>query len=292
MPRPKSKQVELPASTQRLQEIVEESGLTIAQFAERIGMTPSGFGGVFLRGAEVSGLQARAVELEFGISYHWILTGEGVRHTRRRELTIGQQMVLEMADTNMTVFNVWQSLTALARSQREKALNVVNSTAETTIESSPLWERFQKDQQFSSRTQNECRDLLQTMDAVDIFPEELEELHGDSPFVNLLPATYQRLWMDVFAPDLKSQWDQEWAHLSAKQLASVEDFVQMVFGSTQEASDCFESSTYGVAYAKIVFKEAGISNFDAEKRLTAEQIEQLWKDKVSVRELIQQIKKR
>lgn len=84
MPRPKSKQVKLPASTQRLQEIVKESGLTIAQFAKRIGMTPSGFGGVFLRGAEVSGLQARAVELEFGISYRWILTGELSRyHTLR-----------------------------------------------------------------------------------------------------------------------------------------------------------------------------------------------------------------
>ena len=80
MPRPKSKKIDLPASTQRLQEIVDESGLTIAQFAERIGMTPSGFGGVFLRGAEVSGLQARAVELEFGISYRWILTGELSRY--------------------------------------------------------------------------------------------------------------------------------------------------------------------------------------------------------------------
>lgn len=292
MPRPKSKQVELPASTQRLQEIVEASGLTIAQFAERIGMTPSGFGGVFLRGAEVSGLQARAVELEFGISYRWILTGEGVRHTRRRELTIGQQMLLEMADPNITSARLWDGLTAFAGSQREKALHVVGSTAETTIESSPLWEQFQKDQQFSIRHQMECRDLLQTMDAVDLFPEELEELHGDSPFVNLLPATYQRLWMDAFAPDLRSQWDQEWAHLSAKQLASVEDFVQLAFESTQEASDCFESSTYGVAYAKMAFKKEGISNFDAEKRLTAEQIDQLWKDKVSVRELIQQIKKR
>ena len=290
MPRPKSKQVKLPASTQRLQEIVEESGLTIAQFAERIGMTPSGFGGVFLRGAEVSGPQARAVELEFGISYRWILTGEGIRHTRRRELTIGQQMVLEMADPNITSARLWRSLTAFADSQSEKALRLVDSTAETTIGSSPLWVQFQKDQNFSVQAQIDCRDLLETMDAIDLHPAE--ELHGDSPFINLKPATLQLLWVESFAPDLRSQWNQEWAHLSEKQLASVEDFMQMAFESIQQASDCFESSTYGVAYAEMVFKKEGISDFDAEKRLTAEQIDQLWKDKVSVKELIQQIKKR
>ena len=290
MPRPKSKQVELPASTQRLQEIVEESGLTIAQFAERIGMTPSGFGGVFLRGAEVSGLQARAVELEFGISHRWILTGEGSRHTRHRELTIGQQMVLEMADPNITSMRLWLSLTAFAGSQREKALHVVGGTAKTTIQSSPLWERFQKDQQFSVQVEMDCRDLLQQMDAVDLHPAE--ELHGDSPFINLEPATFQLLWVKVFASDLLDTWDREWSHLSEKQLASVEEFVQMALSSIQQASDCFESTTYGVAYAKMAFKKEGISDFDAEKRLTAEQIDQLWKDKVSVRELIQQIKKR
>jgi len=77
MPRPRRKDLALSESAKRLDSVIFASGLSIAQFAERIGMTPSGFGGVFLRGAEVSGLQARAVELEFGVSYRWILTGEG-----------------------------------------------------------------------------------------------------------------------------------------------------------------------------------------------------------------------
>ena len=70
----------IPASTQRLLEFVEASGLTQSEFARRVGITPAGFGNLFSRGTEISGPLARAIELEFGVSHRWIINGEESQH--------------------------------------------------------------------------------------------------------------------------------------------------------------------------------------------------------------------
>ncbi len=78
MSRPKTNpEIQLPPSTQRLRLVVKESGLSNTEFARRIDMSSSGFGNLFLRGSKVSGVLARAIELEFQISYQWLLEGKG-----------------------------------------------------------------------------------------------------------------------------------------------------------------------------------------------------------------------
>ena len=66
----------LPASTRRLLEVVEDSGITRTEFAEKVGMAASGLSSLFLRGTEVSATLAKAIELEFGISQQWLLWGK------------------------------------------------------------------------------------------------------------------------------------------------------------------------------------------------------------------------
>ena len=78
MARPKKKAgPELPPATLRLEEIISELGLSRVKFAERMGMSTSGLGALFLKeGARLSTVQAKAIELEFGINYMWLLNGE------------------------------------------------------------------------------------------------------------------------------------------------------------------------------------------------------------------------
>ena len=96
MARPKTKpEIELPPSTQRLGLVVKESGLSNTEFADRIGMSSGGFGNLFLRGTKVSEVLARAVELEFQISYQWLLTGEGDQRAASK-LTSLQKLKLRL----------------------------------------------------------------------------------------------------------------------------------------------------------------------------------------------------
>jgi transcriptional regulator with XRE-family HTH domain len=78
MARPKKKVgPELPHATIRLEEIISELGLSRGKFAERLGMSTSGLGALFLKeGARLSVVQAKAIELEFGVNHRWLLNGE------------------------------------------------------------------------------------------------------------------------------------------------------------------------------------------------------------------------
>ena len=78
MARPKKKAgPELPPATLRLEEVISELGLSRVKFAERLGMSTSGLGALFLKeGARLSVVQAKAIELEFGVNHEWLLNGE------------------------------------------------------------------------------------------------------------------------------------------------------------------------------------------------------------------------
>jgi len=94
--RPKVKEpAELPPCTERLKNVVEESGLSNTKFAQRLGMSSGGFGNLFLRGTKISGPLAKAIELEFGIDHQWLLDGEGPK-----DANVAKLMSLNLAPSS------------------------------------------------------------------------------------------------------------------------------------------------------------------------------------------------
>lgn len=74
MARPRTKPaIELPPCAERLRSVLVWSKLTNKEFAQRVGMSPGGLSGIFSKGIKVRSVLAKAVELEFGISQHWLL---------------------------------------------------------------------------------------------------------------------------------------------------------------------------------------------------------------------------
>ena len=62
--------------TQRFSDLIDELGFSRREFALRLGMSPSGLGTLFQRGAPLSVVLAKAVECEFGVRHQWLLTGQ------------------------------------------------------------------------------------------------------------------------------------------------------------------------------------------------------------------------
>lgn len=75
---------ELPPPARRLDEVITEMGLNRKEFAERLGMSPSGFRCIFQKGVKVTTVMAKAIECEFGINHQWLLNGEGPKNKRQR----------------------------------------------------------------------------------------------------------------------------------------------------------------------------------------------------------------
>jgi len=96
----------LPPSTQRFLEIINENGISRSELAQRFGMTIDGINKIFNRGSEISVVQAKAIELEFGISQQWILNGES---PQRREHGVNdlQQLLLRLVP-NYSPELTWQ----------------------------------------------------------------------------------------------------------------------------------------------------------------------------------------
>ena len=74
---------ELNPVARRLDEAIREMELNRKDFAERLGMSPSGFRSIFQKGAKVSMVLAKAIECEFHINHHWLLEGEGPKYIER-----------------------------------------------------------------------------------------------------------------------------------------------------------------------------------------------------------------
>ena len=62
--------------TQRFSDLIDDLGFSRREFALRLGMSPSGLGTLFQRGAPLSVVLAKAVECEFGVRHQWLLTGQ------------------------------------------------------------------------------------------------------------------------------------------------------------------------------------------------------------------------
>ena len=76
MPRQPNPTSDLPLSTKRLHQFMNETGKSRSQFASELGLSISGLNNIFLRGSKVSETLARATEQAFGVNHRWILHGD------------------------------------------------------------------------------------------------------------------------------------------------------------------------------------------------------------------------
>ena len=76
MPRQPNPTSDLPLSTKRLHQFMNETGKSRSQFASELGLSVSGLNNIFLRGSKVSETLARATEQAFGVNHRWILHGD------------------------------------------------------------------------------------------------------------------------------------------------------------------------------------------------------------------------
>jgi len=96
MPRPIKPNSQLPDSTRRLHEFLEERRIPRKKFAAAIGITPSGVSSLFQNGRAITRLQAAAIETRYGISEKWLLDGEGPKFLNRyANLTAKEVWLLE-----------------------------------------------------------------------------------------------------------------------------------------------------------------------------------------------------
>ena len=102
---------QLPPSTQRLSDFIKESRLTRSEFAQRFGMSLDGVHKIFNRGSEISVVQAKAIELEFGVNQQWLLYGE--RPQKKEHGTTELQQLLLRLVPNYNPELTWQCLEGL-----------------------------------------------------------------------------------------------------------------------------------------------------------------------------------
>ena len=76
MPRQPNPTSDLPLSTKRFHQFMNETGKSRSQFASELGLSVSGLNNIFLRGSKVSETLARATEQAFGVNHRWILHGD------------------------------------------------------------------------------------------------------------------------------------------------------------------------------------------------------------------------
>ena len=100
MARPTTKESpNLPQATMRLAEVIKDQNLSRSGFAKRLGMSASGINAFFLKeSAKISVVQAKAIELEFGVRAKWLLEGGSPKLVDRFEkLNKAERWLLDMS---------------------------------------------------------------------------------------------------------------------------------------------------------------------------------------------------
>ena len=96
MPRPLTPQSKLSKSTARLSQYLAENEISRTEIAKALEMSVSGLNSIFHRGVELSVVQAKAIEQEYGISEKWILKGEEPKMVNPRDkLNLGDRWLLQ-----------------------------------------------------------------------------------------------------------------------------------------------------------------------------------------------------
>lgn len=97
MPRPLTPQSNLAESTARLSQYLAENEISRTEIADALGMSVSGLNSIFHRGVGLSGVQAKAIEQEYGISANWLLRGEEPKMVNLQDkLDLGDRWLLKI----------------------------------------------------------------------------------------------------------------------------------------------------------------------------------------------------
>ncbi len=229
MSRPKTKAgPELPPATLRLDEVIKELKLSRAKFAEKLGMSSSGINALFLKkGAKISVVQAKAIELEFGVSYHWLLEGIGSKWLVQYELRPSDYWLLEHGSPEAypsmaTMVEIPMTLAVLFF--QRQLMHLIGKMVLNDLGTDPLCKRlFDWQNKIFVHFQNEWKELREHL-LVDVSDRELLAGYAGGS----MPADQMKLWqtaryffMDVAvigdqprpsveALELEIEIDQEW----------------------------------------------------------------------------------
>jgi len=99
----------LPPATQRLADAIDDLGMSRKDFAERLGMSPSGFRSIFQKGTKISTVLAKAIECEFQIPHRWILDGTNTK--KKEKMLIVKEDKKSKRGINWGVDSVWSFTT-------------------------------------------------------------------------------------------------------------------------------------------------------------------------------------
>jgi len=230
----------LPMPTQRLAQVIRELGISRAHFAERLGMSSSGINALFLKeNTQISVVQAKAIECEFGVSYQWLLDGIGSRwfaqydRLRPSERWLLKHGSPEAYPSMATMVDIPMNLAIL--SFQRQLMQLIGRMTAYQLGTDPLCKRlFDWQIEIRIHLQNEWKELREHL-LVDVSDRELLAGFAGGP----MPADQMKLWqtaryffMDVTvmvdeqppsveAPELGIEIDQEWINEHRERLRKI-----------------------------------------------------------------------
>jgi hypothetical protein len=211
----------------RLMEVRFRSGLNQGDFAQSLGMSPTGFSTMIARDAKVSKTLAMACELAYGYRTDWILTGEGPeRAAASAHLDTEALVKLELLegdlDNNDAVLlarMVTEALRKFSESFYQLLLSRLDDYRDAALRSPEPAEQGALD--LAETLEALMRERLNRSDAI------LREVFRlIRPYIRTAPDVATCLWLLTYLGE--SRWlelrdrSSSWKRLSAEQVRTVE----------------------------------------------------------------------
>ena len=203
---------ELPPVAQRLDEAIREIQLNRKNFAERLGMSPSGFRSIFQKGAKISTVLAKAIECEFHINHRWLLEGEEPKYIHRfsrlrpSEVLVMQLISFENYPSQDTMVSI--PLTLAANVFRRDSLKLIGQLGESGAQSKDTMDEVIKwFNNIRQRLERDWEELKQDLPVRGNPAQLLPGLHPDAVPNDQLKQwqTARYYFMDVVVMDEESR---------------------------------------------------------------------------------------
>lgn len=83
---------------ERIKTIITEQGLSKSAFAQEIGVTPSAITHILKGTTGISSQTAKIIEMKYGYSAEWVLTGEGDKKTAYKDVPENRRDLFDAID--------------------------------------------------------------------------------------------------------------------------------------------------------------------------------------------------